>query len=419
MAFAFNPITGKLDLVGSGGGGGNPFDQSLNTTDDVQFNSAVISSHLYSLGSLRVSSTDTGGDTFVLERVQETSANGNAFRIDHGWNNLGGGTPKALVVNVTGQAASSNATLFEANFGGARKFAVDKDGTLITGVIPDARLSSNVSLDNTNNNFTAGQSITAAANTSALTASYSVTGANTTPLLDLSGTWNTSGVVRGIRLNITDTASNGSSLLFDLQTGGTSRFAIRKDGAISVAGQFAASFSYYNGAVIAAPLKVQNAAAQQATLEIDAANILAQRNGTNAQSWRLFNSWTDASNSEFLSIDWTTTANTATIGTKNLGTGTARSLTIKGALSTNIDCGASGTTNLQTAGTTRVLIGASTAVCSVTWRISSGSNLRLEGSVTPASPTATGTTGDIQRDADYIYVCTATNTWKRAALSTW
>ena len=36
----------------------------------------------------------------------------------------------------------------------------------------------------------------------------------------------------------------------------------------------------------------------------------------------------------------------------------------------------------------------------------------------PASSTATGTEGQIAWDADYVYVCTATNTWKRAALST-
>lgn len=37
----------------------------------------------------------------------------------------------------------------------------------------------------------------------------------------------------------------------------------------------------------------------------------------------------------------------------------------------------------------------------------------------PASATATGTTGEIRIDANYIYVCVATNTWKRAALATW
>ena len=31
--------------------------------------------------------------------------------------------------------------------------------------------------------------------------------------------------------------------------------------------------------------------------------------------------------------------------------------------------------------------------------------------------TATGTVGQISYDANYIYICTATNTWKRAALT--
>ena len=38
---------------------------------------------------------------------------------------------------------------------------------------------------------------------------------------------------------------------------------------------------------------------------------------------------------------------------------------------------------------------------------------------TPASAAATGTAGDVAWDADYIYVCTATDTWKRVAVATW
>ena len=60
----------------------------------------------------------------------------------------------------------------------------------------------------------------------------------------------------------------------------------------------------------------------------DAANTLAQRNSTNAQTFRLYNTYTDASNYERLSIDWSTTANTATIVTQNAGTGSARNLAI-------------------------------------------------------------------------------------------
>jgi hypothetical protein len=49
----------------------------------------------------------------------------------------------------------------------------------------------------------------------------------------------------------------------------------------------------------------------------------------------------------------------------------------------------------------------------------SGDSVRIDTAKTPSSATATGTTGQIAWDADYIYACTATNTWKRSALATW
>ena len=45
--------------------------------------------------------------------------------------------------------------------------------------------------------------------------------------------------------------------------------------------------------------------------------------------------------------------------------------------------------------------------------------LRVSTSNPPASATATGTSGMIRWDANYIYVCTATDTWKRVAIATW
>ena len=38
---------------------------------------------------------------------------------------------------------------------------------------------------------------------------------------------------------------------------------------------------------------------------------------------------------------------------------------------------------------------------------------------TPTSSSAYGTAGTITWDSSYVYVCTATNQWKRAALTTW
>jgi hypothetical protein len=44
---------------------------------------------------------------------------------------------------------------------------------------------------------------------------------------------------------------------------------------------------------------------------------------------------------------------------------------------------------------------------------------RITTAQTPASAAATGTAGTIAWDSSYIYVCTATNTWKRVAIATW
>ena len=43
--------------------------------------------------------------------------------------------------------------------------------------------------------------------------------------------------------------------------------------------------------------------------------------------------------------------------------------------------------------------------------------IRVRNSKTPASGTATGTQGQVAWDDDYIYVCIATNSWKRASLN--
>ena len=56
----------------------------------------------------------------------------------------------------------------------------------------------------------------------------------------------------------------------------------------------------------------------------DAANTLAQRNDTNAQAFRLYNTFTDASNYERGFMQWA--SNVLRIGTEKAGTGSARAL---------------------------------------------------------------------------------------------
>jgi hypothetical protein len=59
---------------------------------------------------------------------------------------------------------------------------------------------------------------------------YSLTGSNASSLIDLAGTWNTTGNPTAIKLNITNTASGATAKLIDLQVGGTSEFVVDKAG---------------------------------------------------------------------------------------------------------------------------------------------------------------------------------------------
>lgn len=44
---------------------------------------------------------------------------------------------------------------------------------------------------------------------------------------------------------------------------------------------------------------------------------------------------------------------------------------------------------------------------------------RVSDTAAPSTATDTGTAGEVRYDGSYIYVCVATDTWVRAALSTW
>jgi hypothetical protein len=91
----------------------------------------------------------------------------------------------------------------------------------------------------------------------------------------------------------------------------------------------------------------------------DASNILAQRNGTSAQCYRCYNTYTDSSNFERGVFDWTTTANTLYFRSEAAGTGTVRNVVVRagngpfvqlfGGGGIVIDCG-SGTFQLSVTG---------------------------------------------------------------------
>jgi len=180
--------------------------------------------------------------------------------------------------------------------------------------------------------------------------------ASPTAELELAETWNNAGTIfTHIKSNVTDTASNAASLLIDLQVGESSKFKVDKEGRLLVPainpkvslaiGDYTTGFgNYSNGGIDIATSGVNRvrirggefrlssdtilgfssgdptAAGADLTIHRDAANTLAQRRGTTAQTSRIYNTYTDASNYERAKIGWNT--NVLEIGTENAGTST-------------------------------------------------------------------------------------------------
>lgn len=215
--------------------------------------------------------------------------------------------------------------------------------------------------------FTAGAGTrflvsTGASGTTPLSGPLSITGGTATanaPVLNATQTWNNAAVTfTGWQLNVTDTASNAASLLMDLQIGGVTRFGVSKSGNGVLFGAgglgagnitFGTSLAASNSVILRGvgstfsleafsnvsvninsglPLGWATATYTSPDLQLwrDAANTLAQRNGINAQTLRVYNTFTDASNYERGTFGYT--ANVLRIGVEQAGTGTQRNLTL-------------------------------------------------------------------------------------------
>lgn len=94
------------------------------------------------------------------------------------------------------------------------------------------------------------------------------------------------------------------------------------------------------------------------------------------------------------------------------GTDTTKKITVANLMKSDLTGNATTATTATTAAT--VTTAAQPAITSV----GTLTSLKVATS-TPASASAAGTAGTIAWDASYIYVCTATNTWKRVAIDTW
>jgi len=152
------------------------------------------------------------------------------------------------------------------------------------------------------------------------------------------------GTYTGLKVNVDDGAGGapaGTGNLLDLQNNGTSKFSIGNNAAITV-NESVGLRVYVNGlysylfANVNRGFRLRDIAdfgwagsgnldaAADLTLYRDAADNLAQRRGTNAQTYRLYNTYTDASNYERLSFNWDT--NVFKIKSEAAGTGTVRGI---------------------------------------------------------------------------------------------
>jgi hypothetical protein len=177
-----------------------------------------------------------------------------------------------------------------------------------------------------------------AANTAAYAVTgYSLTGSNAQSVIDLAGTWNTTGTPSAFKLNVTDTASNASSLLMQLQTGGTNRLTVSKAGAVvsastvtgteifcgasgSISGKNGYPVAYSSGTEVFAFLHNNGimmksdfyvgwssgtptaGPAYDVKMFRDAAATWALRDGINAQEMRCYGTFTSSTNFQRMTI---------------------------------------------------------------------------------------------------------------------
>lgn len=370
MAWVFNPFTGKLDQAGSGGGSGSQVNSDWNSTSGVSqiLNKPSLFSGAYA--------DLTGKPTLFSGAYSALTGTPSTFAPSaHASSHASGGSDALTLASsqITGLASVATSGAYSSLTGTPSLATVATSGSaadLSTGTlasarlpsIPDGNLSSNVALLTGTQSFTGAKSFDSGTLT-------------TSQPLSITQTWNASGVtMKAATINVTDTASAAASLLLDLQVGGVTKASITKTGAYNIAGVGLPSSGIgwtnsnhlalaHNGLTrfmvnslgITANGSDTNlgfnfASANESGTSFhsriltDGAGTVAIRNGTAAQTFRLYNTYTDASNYERGFMDWTTNANTLTIGTTGAGTGTAnRSIALRIGTQTGVNFSANGT----------------------------------------------------------------------------
>lgn len=273
--------------------------------------------------------------------------------------------------------------------------------------------------------------LTGVANATGLTmVGGTLSGSNAQASISVAAAWNTSGAPTAILANITDTASAAGSLLVDLQTGGTSRASVRKDGLLTAAsGTFTGAGGSGSSRVLAAEV------AGYAPFEVtyDGMTRLRGVNSAGQITMRMDNAIVSVMRElQMFSTIASLMDGTSTIGFRadpNIGR-----LILKSSdhitfmpLSNTIErmrLTAGGLLTFGGVTTSFPALKPNGAELQVRLANDSASGvidarLRLQTAAAPSSAADLGGAGEVRWDPSFLYVCTATNTWRRVALATW
>lgn len=186
------------------------------------------------------------------------------------------------------------------------------------------------------------------ANSSALSAYATLSGAAFTGNVSIAQTWNNGATVFGAPLlvNVTNTASANNSLLFDLQIGGSSKLNFQRASTTAYYLNLGTSVTYGANGIVAqifsggAVQLFTDGGSNSASFHTPASNVLALYSGTTNQELQVYGTYTDSTHLERGVWRMGTTGTNMVFGTeKGSGGGAACGLTI------------------QTAGTAAITIG--------------------------------------------------------------
>jgi len=296
MAWVFNPFTGKLDQAGSGGSGGSQVNSDWNSTSGV--------SQILNKPSLATVAT-TGAYSDLSGKPTIPAA-----QVNSDWN---ASTGVAAILNkpTLFSGAYADLTGKPTLFSGAYADLTGKP-TLFSGAYADLT----------------GKPTLFSGAYSALTGTPSTFSPSAHASSHASGGSDALTLASSQITGLASVATSGSAA--DL-TGTLADARLSSNVALLTGTQ-----SFTGTKTLTAPL-ISNGTTS-AILTSDAANVLAQRNGTSANTLRVYNTYTDGSNYERGVFDWTTNANTLTIGTQKAGTGTARRVRINSAEQIDFYC---------------------------------------------------------------------------------